>query len=193
MLKNATGQQKLAVWSTVGEQNVSLDVGLDAASSISALDGKGQPQAVQLQDRRLRLSLGPLPAYVAFGQSSPVLAAAAAWKVQEPYRRSIVAGAKDGLAIDVKFQNPFPHPVRVEATLALSESTVHKTLKLGAGKSAELKLAATVSRRDAMRIPASLTVEMSDPKVGLLGRCTEPLQFQLSNPLHLTVAPVQTA
>ena len=193
LMVNPAGEQKLAVWSTQGERTASLDVGLSAPGSMRILDGKGKSQPVNLQDGRVQLALSPLPSYVAFNERSPVLSAAAAWQIREPFARSVKADAGEGLTLTIALQNPFPHPVRVEASLTLPESTVRKTVELGQGKTAEVKLAGPISRRDLAQIPVTLAVAMRDAAGKELGGGTEHLLFHLANPLRLAVAPAQRA
>jgi hypothetical protein len=80
LLVNSAGAQKLAAWSIASPQPTSVDIGLDAPGEVAIVDGKGQPQAVNLEQTRLHLALAPLPQYITLKKPSRALAAAAAWK-----------------------------------------------------------------------------------------------------------------
>ena len=190
LLTNSEGDQKLAAWHTSGEQEVELDVGLDAASAVALVDGKGQSQQVKLRAGRLQLGLSPLPQYVALKERSRPLAAAAAWEIYEPFSRSVLAGSKDGLALRISVRNPFPKPVTVHAGVAGPEVDVRNSVKVGVGQSVELPIDARIDRRDAPSLRLALAVEYRDVDGNVINRMTEPLLLHIANPLELSLAPV---
>jgi hypothetical protein len=191
LLVNAAGEQKLAAWSTRGEQTLNLDAGLSSPSAVALVDGNGKPGTARLDGSRIQLSLSALPVYVTFKERSPVLAAAAAWQIREPFARSIECGRKDGLTLTVAVRNPFPHPISVQASLAGPGVADGKTVKVGPGKSADVTLNCSVSRRDLPNIPVALTIQMKDAAGKLVGNGSESLLFQVANPLRMTLAPVE--
>lgn len=73
LLVNSAGAQKLAAWSIAGPQPASVNIGLDAPGDVAIVDGKGQPQAVNLEQTRLHLVLAPLPQYITLKKPSRTL------------------------------------------------------------------------------------------------------------------------
>jgi hypothetical protein len=191
LLVGQAGNQKLAAWSLAGERSAEVDIGLDSPSDVAIVNGKGEPQAPTLQRTRLQLTLSPLPQYITLKKTSRALSAAAAWKVESGAARSIEAGVKGGLTIHLNVENPFPQPITAEALMAGPGFSDRRSVKLAASKSADLVLAGTVSRRDALQVPVTLTLAMREGQGNAIGSCTETMAFGLANPLKLAVAPTE--
>jgi len=189
LLVNAAGDQKLAAWSTRGEPEIRLDLGLDSPGSVTLIDGYGKPKAVRLRQQQLELSLSALPVYATLKERSARLTAAAAWEIREPLLRSVTAGSKNALVVPLTIRNPFAQKVTAEANLAVPGSAEPKTITLGPGKTTGLKLACAIFRQDVSRVPATLTVTLQDAAGQPIGSSAEHLEFCLANPLRLTVAP----
>lgn len=189
LLVNPAGSQKLAAWSLSAAQAASVDIGLNSAADVAIVDGNGQPQATDLRQTTLQLALSPLPQYVTLKTPSRALSAAAAWKVAPPLE--IQAGVKDGLAVKLTVQNPFPEPVTALASLAALNLSDRIWASLPAGKTHDLTLTATISRRDLPQVPVTLTLELRDAAGHLIGACPESLALGVANPLRLVVAPVE--
>jgi len=80
LLVNSAGAQKLAAWTSAGSRAASIELGLDSPGDVAIVDGQGEPQAVNLEQTRLRLALAALPQYITLKKHSAALATAAAWK-----------------------------------------------------------------------------------------------------------------
>jgi hypothetical protein len=193
LLANAAGEQKLAAWCTGLGRTVSLDVGLRSPGALSVVDGLGKPQTAGLDGGTLELPLEPLPLYVTFKERGAPLSAAAAWEIREPFARSVKAGKKDALSIQLTIRNPFAETIHATASLTGSEIAAEKKIRLAPGRSAELTLSGTVSRRDLAVVPATVALEARDVGGRMIGRSAESLSFQITNPLRLTVAPTEDA
>jgi hypothetical protein len=64
LLANGAGQQKLAAWNLTEEAAASVEIGAHKAGEIAAVNGKGEPLGVNVEQGRLQLALTGLPQYV---------------------------------------------------------------------------------------------------------------------------------
>jgi len=191
---DAAGNQKLAAWTTGQPATIRLDLGLASADDVSAVDGLGQASAVRVERGQLEIELRPLPQYLAFRKAIPALTAAAAWELSAlPIR--ITAGAAEPIAIPVRMTNPFPHPCQVQVTGSFAAERETADLQLAAGQTRVHELAFPLVRRDdefpvvRVRVDYAAVGETSPLPIG---GAEASWMFVLDNPLHLSVAPVES-
>jgi hypothetical protein len=194
LLCNDDGDQKLAAWSTEGTGEFSLAAAGLTAEEVSAVDVTGTPLVPVVADGKLHLKFTAAPQYVTLKRRLPELAAAAAWLVRPGLGTLITAGKPNGVRVGVIFRNPLERPVRARFKLTGLPGVpeqVHET----AAEPGEMiyGFAATVHERPAAGFRGTLTAEylVEDPpgKFTSLGQWSEPLEFQIANPLTLDCAP----
>ena len=191
LLVDAQGRQKLAAWTLAGERSAVVDIGLEAAADVAIVDGKGEAQAVALQQTKLQLAVSPLPLYVTLKKTSRALSAAAAWRLERDGTRSLEAGVPGGLTVRLNLENPFPYPVTAQASMNGPGLSDRRSVKLDARRSAPVVLSGTVTRRDLTPVMVTVTLTIQDGEGRAIGSGTETLSFGLANPLALVVAPVE--
>ena len=196
LLCNGAGDQKLAAWTTASPTEFNLSAPGLTAENVSAVDGAGTTLTPPAANGKLTLPLGPAPVYVTFKRPLPEFTAASAWKVGPDLETRIFAGKKDGIRVPVHLTNPFGQPAVAKVTLkglpGVPESTVE--LRIAPGESASHVFPATLHRRKAAPLTATVAVEYSLVDAGgnprPLGLSESSVAFLTANPLELTCAPV---
>lgn len=193
---NSGGDQKLAAWSTGERRDVRLKLKLTDRNSVTAVDGQGNSIPVYLETGGIRLALQAAPQYVTFKQRLPELSAAAAWQVGSVVPL-IEAGLPGSLSIPITITNPFERPLL--AAMRLTGATPFKGTetreRIEPGSQVRRVVSATVRRRWPDRVPVEVAAEFAREDASgssvPLGTWLERLEFQLSNPLQLGLAPVE--
>ena len=119
----------------------------------------------------------------------------AAWRVAPAMPTLITAGKPDGVSVPVRVTNPFQNVAVARFQLSgfagVAPQNIEVTLAPGQSKTTEFK--ATVFERSTQQIQAiaacNWMIETTPGKATSLGRWSEPLDFQITNPLKLDCAP----
>lgn len=185
-----TGRQKLAAWTSGKPAAARLDLGLELADAVSAVDGFGQARELRIEHGALVIELEALPQYIAFSRPIPPLAAAAAWTVEPPATRLIAGQAPARIVI--KLTNPFDYACEIRLALDGLDSDNTATVRVAAGQQTEHALTLAPQRRDNAFPTARVCVSYwraADRDPVLVSVAEQQLAFALANPLRLAVAP----
>lgn len=186
LLVNATGEQKIAAWTTGKPHELALDAGLPP-SEIAAVDGQGQALELKTDSATLRLNLGAAPQYLTLKRPSRTLTAAAAWSFAGPVP-TLVEGGGGAAKIPLRVTNPFREPVRFRFALGVGQPIERR---IAAGQTIEETVVFSTVRRSPAQSEQTLCVEIREDDGTILSSSRETLSFQVTNPLRLSLAPAE--
>ena len=218
LLTNRSGQQKLAAWTEGQPHALPLDVGVTSPEDVALVDGQGKAMAATLENGKLAAKLEAAPQFFSLKRASRSLQAAAAWRIEDGpsllveadktgartalsarsdgLGLSVEAGKTDGLRLPVRIRNPFPYTVKVLLELNGPEGVKQAAppFVLRAGQERLHEFALTITKRSPEPMEATVAVtfiEGTDSQSTLIARWSERRQFVVTNPLSLSLAPVE--
>ena len=212
---NRAGVQKLAAWTTGEPHTVAVSVGLETSTTVTAVDGQGQPLKLTVAGGDLRLQLGAAPQYITFTQPSPVLAEETAWQLTDhfvpvlgvaaawetikfpkssnSFRLTSISKAEQAFPVQLAVRNPWPKPVRFSVTIPGGGKTAQNSVVLQPGAASLVEASYSQYRRDALRTTVPVRVEVAEistpPKT--LRLWEESIPVAVLNPITLSLAPVE--
>ncbi len=195
LCENASGDQKLVVW-TLGEPHeIVLDLDLTGADQITAVNGDGSDYKPTLRGNRLALGLGPLPKYITLRQRVRALAMAAAWSATAKPDVLATAGKDRGAQVCVTLRNPYPEPMRAAlAANGTGQWSRPVIVALPPQQTVTQELCGTLCRRDSVTATITVQVEFQQETTAntwtTFARSSERVSFVIANPLNITLAPV---
>jgi len=184
---NADGKQKLAGWTTGQPHSVPLS-GITSAENVSIVSGKGEPIALPAN---LALSIDALPCYVTLKKPSRSLEAAAAWSIDDHVPVTVRAGGNDGLTVPVRVTNPFATAVVVNLGIESAAGQASQELRVAPHESASHAFTLRPPNRSPSKESYAVTAAFLAGTGGEIGVSTERRHFTISNPLLLSIVPVE--
>ncbi|HRZ99631.1 MAG TPA: cellulase family glycosylhydrolase, partial [Candidatus Paceibacterota bacterium] len=222
LLTNRAGIQKLACWITDKPQTRELPIQIASPEDVSMVDAFGASARVNRSENgSLRIELSPLPRFLTFLKSNRPLMARAALEIQGPLPSLLRGGhAAQPARLAVRVRNPFPDRIRVQLSgpdrdritpdvpagafeSAAIFSSLHEENRmrfphskiLAPGQEWLVDFAFHPTRANGpavVYVYAVFSEHSDDNHWRFLTRFAEPYRFSVSNPLLLTLAPVET-